>query len=84
MGVLVGPGSAGAHSCFAFLSRLLHAEKPGAPVEEDDSNLDQDTALAREQRGRGETRWRSRIGGLSGIIDGKMKGKMKNVNRGKR
>lgn len=32
-GVLVACRGTGAHGCFVFLSRFLHAEKPGTPVE---------------------------------------------------
>lgn len=33
-------GDGGGGGCLAFLARLLHAEEPGAPVEEDDSHLE--------------------------------------------
>lgn len=56
MGVLVVWGLSGAHSCFAFFSRLLHAEEPSTPVEEDDSNLDKERREGRKEvrKGRGD------------------------------
>lgn len=42
VGVLVVCEATGAHGCFVFLSRFLHAEEPSAPVEQDDSDLTED------------------------------------------
>lgn len=59
MGVLVFWGATGAHRCFAFFSRLLHAEEPSAPVEEDDSNLDKETRVGLQTEEMGEAKGRT-------------------------
>lgn len=41
VGVLVAREVVGCHGCFAVLARLLHAEEPRAPVEQDNSDLEE-------------------------------------------